>query len=208
MPWFLWFLIVLGCLCHSTFAHADEEIDKAQSLFKNAQSKQSEILEEAFELKLKKAIKAGDLDLVSELKTEQAAFLSSGQLPRSATMKVLAQKYAKSIDQAQAKFKNTYELKIKNETKAGHIDEAQVLQAELDALIAADFREDAPGVSDAGQEMIGQVAEGAYGRLPARVRVLPMAFIPSDQKPPTGEEQDLFIGHLKWTQRRMALSAS
>lgn len=38
--------------------------------------------------------------------------------------------------------------------------------------------------------------------IPERIRVLPVAFVATDQKPPTDQEQKAFLKHLTWTQNR------
>lgn len=39
-------------------------------------------------------------------------------------------------------------------------------------------------------------------QLPERVRVLPVAFVPTGEKPPTADEQQMFLRHIKWSQDR------
>lgn len=46
------------------------------------------------------------------------------------------------------------------------------------------------------------VVWSAESQLPERVAVMPVAFIPSDQKPPTATEKAVFLKHIQWTQRR------
>lgn len=52
--------------------------------------------------------------------------------------------------------------------------------------------------------MVGSTAFGAEYSLPDRIRVLPTAFVPNDQPPPTAEQKRLFLDHIVWTQRRYA----
>jgi hypothetical protein len=47
-----------------------------------------------------------------------------------------------------------------------------------------------------------QFVTAAEYSLPERVQVLPVAFIPTDQQPPTNEQRSLFLRHLDWAQRR------
>ena len=51
---------------------------------------------------------------------------------------------------------------------------------------------------------VGQVEIGAQYSLPDRVRVLPVAFVPNDQPGPTSEQNELFLKHIDWAQRRYA----
>lgn len=44
--------------------------------------------------------------------------------------------------------------------------------------------------------------DAAEYSLPDRVRVLPLAFVPTDQQPPSAEQQRLLLKHLEWAQRR------
>lgn len=47
-----------------------------------------------------------------------------------------------------------------------------------------------------------RVVNGADYTLPDRVKVLPVAFVPSDEKPPTADEQKIFLRHVRWAQDR------
>lgn len=47
-----------------------------------------------------------------------------------------------------------------------------------------------------------RIGAGAEYSLPERVRVLPVAFVPTDEKPPTDDETKLFSRHVQWAQQR------
>ena len=47
-----------------------------------------------------------------------------------------------------------------------------------------------------------RVAAAAEYSLPERIRVLPIAFVPKNERPPAADEQQQFLRHIKWSQER------
>lgn len=125
-------------LLASTIVLAQADLlDKAKSVYRDFEQKQRDVVDAAFDRKIKEATRNGDLDLTTTLKTEQTKFKSSGELPESASMKPFGQKYSKALEAAQKKLAEAYEKEIKSETRAGNIETAKRLQTELDRLNAA-----------------------------------------------------------------------
>lgn len=50
--------------------------------------------------------------------------------------------------------------------------------------------------------LLSRQAIGAEYSLPDRVKVLPIAFVPTDEAVPTDDEQKLFLRHIEWSQKR------
>ena len=127
---------VLLLLCYgSSWGQAeDDDLEKAKTLFRETEQKQRALVDAAFDRKIKDASRDGNLDLTTTLKSEQARFKQSSDLPESTSMKSFGQKYVKAIEQAQDKLGVAYEKKIKTETRAGRIADAKRLQGELDRL--------------------------------------------------------------------------
>ena len=206
--WFLCLSCVFGCWAGSSVVHADEEVDKAISLFEETQTKHKAGLTDAFERKLKELARDADLSSIELVQEDQKQFLRSGRLPQSAPMKSAVEKYAKALEAAQRKLQITYEARVKAETRAGRLDEARALKTQLDSLVQSGFSSTKNAVpANAPPAVVvppAQAVTNGYDLLPERVRVLPIAFVPSDQKPPTKPEETLFLRHLRWTQARYA----
>lgn len=185
------------------FAQADDEVEAAIQVYREARQKQGDLLRAAMERKIKEIQRDGNLKQVEEAQSELQRFQKTGELPDSSAMKVAADKYSRTIETAHAKVVKTIETRIKSLTREGKIEEAQALRGELlnlDKLLAEpDSIEIAPP-----EPIVGEAAasESLYHRLPSRVRVLPIAFIPSDQKAPTANEESLYLRHLTWAQQR------
>jgi hypothetical protein len=114
---------------------SDAELEKAKKAFKDAVSKQKELLSAGFERKLTEVTRLGNLSAVEELKTEQAEFQKQGTLPESAIMKSFVEKYSKAVESAQERLKTSFEKRVKALTRAGDIEAAKAAQIELEGLL-------------------------------------------------------------------------
>ncbi len=127
-------VLLLLCCGSSGVQAEDDDLAKAKTLFRETEQKQRALVDAAFDRKIKDATREGNLDLTTALKSEQARFKNSTELPESTLMKSFGQKYAKTIEQARDKLGVAYEKKIKAETRAGRIADAKRLQTELDRI--------------------------------------------------------------------------
>ena len=184
-------------------AQSDDEVEAAIRAYRETRQKQAGQFQSSLERKIKEFQREGNLQQVEEAQSDLQRFQRSGELPDSGAMKAAAEKYNRAIEGARAKVLKTIEARIKSLTREGKLDEAQSLrddQLNLDGLLA----ERATPETDPSEPIVGSAAapESGYDRLPSRVRVLPIAFIPTDQKAPTANEQTLYLRHLTWAQRR------
>ena len=90
-------VMLLLCWSSTGIQAADDELERAKTLFRETEQKQRALVDAAFDRKIKDASRDGDLDLTTALKSEQARFKNSTELPESAPMKSFGQKYGKAI---------------------------------------------------------------------------------------------------------------
>lgn len=203
MNWLLGFIVAMAVVS-PTFVLADDEVQSAIKSFREMRQKQDEVLEAALERKVQEFRRTGNLSQLEVIQAELNRFKTSGELPSSSLMKNFVDKHSRAVAAARAKVLKTYETRIKALTRAGKLDEAQALvdeQEHLDERLA----KESPAPDPASDDLPVSSASApgaAYDRLPSRVRVLPIAFIPKDQKPPSATEQSLYLRHLTWAQKR------
>ena len=132
--------IFLSCVGFSISCGAadPDALSKAKDIYKEALSKQAELVDLAFERELKGATAAGNLDEIETLKKEQARFGADRKLPTSVRMKGTSLKYTKAADAAQERLVVVYEKEIKAITRAMKIEEAKTLRDELKAFVAGE----------------------------------------------------------------------
>lgn len=203
MKWLLRLVVVALVAMDPRSARSDDEVTTAIQAFQETRQKQNELLEAAFDRKVKEIGRVGNAKLLKEVQAEQQRFQQSGELPSSSSMKPLADKHRRVIEAARAKVLKTIESQIKVLTREGKLDEAQALrdkQLNLDGLLSESATAEAG--SSVPIEGTAAAPESGYERLPSRIRVLPLAFIPKDQKPPTAKEESLYLRHLTWAQQR------
>lgn len=204
MRWLVGVLSLVLAASAGRPVHAeDEEVQSAIEDYRQVLKRQQELVQDTFERKIKEVQREGNLSQVEALKSEQRRFQRSGEVPDSKELKATAEKYRKALDSARTKVSKTIDNRVKKLTKEGKIEEAQALRdnlKNLDRLLAE---------PDAGQPVPAApmddpavALESGYDKLPSRVRVLPIAFIPTDQIAPTAIEESTFLQHLTWSQRR------
>jgi hypothetical protein len=106
-------------------------LEKARKTFAAASDRARKELLESFAYAEKVAINAGDLDGVKTIRSEKEAFDNGGKLPVSPRMKKAALVYQVEMKQATAALERTYELVVRELTRAGKIADAEKVQAEL-----------------------------------------------------------------------------
>lgn len=201
---------LVGVLCLAWAAtswqsvHAeDEEVQSAIQAYRKTLEQQKELLEAAFDRKIKEVQREGNLKQLETLESAKHRFLRFGELPDSKEMKAVTEKYRKALEVARTKVNKTYDTRIKSLTRERKFEDAQSLrddQQKLDTLLA-DPKIEKP-IQSEPTASTAAAPESGYDRLPDRVVVLPIAFIPSDQKPPTANEESQYLRHLSWAQER------
>jgi Skp family chaperone for outer membrane proteins len=129
--------VVFALLASSAAQAQVDGLDRAKSVYQDFEQKQREVVDAAFDRKIKEATRDGDLEMTTTLKEEQAEFKKSRKLPESTEMRSFGAKYSKAVEAAQKKLADAYDKEIKSETRAGNLETAKKLQAELERLNSA-----------------------------------------------------------------------